>query len=146
LTNLLEATTVQVTQYGELVELAIGPEKWSMPFDVALSLAHALLTEGRVARKAAGYKGTNLRSSGLFTAEDKPKFRQNRWQRIAAQLTKHRMHVQADGSNVDVTLGHSRYGVPFDAALTISQWLRIHGRAARNEAGEKASWVKIATA
>lgn len=139
---------MDVSHEGELVGLAFGATKFTMEFDLALRVSAMLMVEGRIARRIVlGVNATrfpSLRSMGVLTDLNAVKKRQGRWNKLAERLKSQDVSVANNGKVVRLCYGAIRIDMPWDAALSIAQHLRIHGRIAKSNAGEKASWDKIA--
>jgi hypothetical protein len=137
---------VDVSQDGELVKLKIGELTYSLEFDLALRISALLLVEGRAARRIA--LGVNafprFRSEGVLTDLNASKKRRKRWETLATNLKNKDVSVVGQGATVSLRFGKQVMDLPWNGALAIAQWLRIHGKGARNQAGEKAHWSEIA--
>lgn len=51
-------------------------------------------------------------------------------------LSKQRMAVAAEGDMVKLTIGNADIKMPYEAALQLSQWLRVRGKEAKRNAGD----------
>jgi len=51
-------------------------------------------------------------------------------------LSKQRMSVAIEGDLVKLTIGNSDIRMPYEAALQLSQWLRVRGKEAKRNAGD----------
>lgn len=51
-------------------------------------------------------------------------------------LSRQRIAVRADGERVVLTIGNSDITMPYEAALQLSQWLRVRGKEAKRTAGD----------
>lgn len=140
-------TAVKVSDSGELVTLEIAHLKFTLEFDLALRLSSMLLVEGRIARRIQG--GVNLfpklRTAGVLVDLNAAKKRRSRWERLAQRLQSDNVRVKNSGVQVTIFFGKNGMDLPWNVALQLAQWLRIHGKLARNAAGETKSWNKIAT-
>lgn len=146
MTNIAKPTEVKVSRDGELVLLNIGDIKFSIEFDLALRISSALLVEGRIARKIQ--QGVNcfprVRTSGLLVDLNAIKKRRSRFQKLAERLKYKDIEVKNAGANVSLRFAKIKMDLPWNAALSIAQWLRIHAKMARNESGSMEQWSKIA--
>ncbi len=60
-------------------------------------------------------------------------------------LSKQRMSVEIEGELVKLTIGNSDIRMPYEAALQLSQWLRVRGKEAKRKAGDVSRhWSAIA--
>ena len=51
-------------------------------------------------------------------------------------LNKHKLVVKAEGELVVMTLGNVEVKLPYETALLLSQWLRVHAKVAKRTAGD----------
>lgn len=51
-------------------------------------------------------------------------------------LAKQRVEVAAEGEQVALTIGNSTLRMNYEAALQLSQWLRVRGKEAKRNAGD----------
>lgn len=51
-------------------------------------------------------------------------------------LSRQRIAVRAEGERVVLTIGNSDITMPYEAALQLSQWLRVRGKEAKRTAGD----------
>lgn len=51
-------------------------------------------------------------------------------------LSKQRIAVNTEGELVTLTVGNSTLKMPYETALQLSQWLRVHGKEAKRKAGD----------
>lgn len=54
----------------------------------------------------------------------------------SAPLQRMRMEVVCRGELVDLVVGNTTLTMPYDAALQLSQWLRVRGKEAKRNAGD----------
>jgi len=60
-------------------------------------------------------------------------------------LSRQRMSVATEGELVTLTVGNSTLKMPYEAALQLSQWLRVRGKEAKRNAGDMSRhWSAIA--
>lgn len=60
-------------------------------------------------------------------------------------LKAQRISVEAVGDMVWLTIGNSRIEMPYEAALQLSQWLRVRGKEAKRRAGDTSRhWSAVA--
>lgn len=139
---MLQQKLVDVSCRGELVILAIGNIVHSVEFDMALRMSAAMLASARIAKAAAGDLARKRRCGGTLTDASAEKSPPPRFgQELPARLKG--FDVYPSGTIVNLQLGSNVFGIPYDAALTISQWLRLRGKEARNTAGERGHWSVI---
>lgn len=137
--------TVEVSTAGELVVFEIGDQAFTLEFETALRVAGQMLLTSQAARRAAGVHGTNLRVGGLLSDDAEPStYKQGRFEKLPPLVAKNQASCIPFGRGVRLKLGSSSMDMGWEAGLTISQWLRIRGKQARNNSGEKANWSKIA--
>ena len=61
-------------------------------------------------------------------------------------LNKHKLAVKAEGDLVVMTLGNVEVKLPYETALLLSQWLRVHAKSAKRTAGDiSRHWSVIGT-
>lgn len=59
-------------------------------------------------------------------------------------LAKQRVEVAAEGEQVALTIGNSTLRMSYEAALQLSQWLRVRGKEAKRNAGDRSRhWSAI---
>jgi hypothetical protein len=51
-------------------------------------------------------------------------------------LSKQRMSVDTEGELVTLTIGNTTIKMPYEAAIQLSQWLRVRGKEAKRRAGD----------
>lgn len=51
-------------------------------------------------------------------------------------LSRQRLAVRAEGEQVVLTIGNADVRMPYEAALQLSQWLRVRGKEAKRTAGD----------
>lgn len=55
------------------------------------------------------------------------------------------IHVDHEGDLVTLRIGDSIMKLPYEVAIQLSQWLRVHGKAAKRTAGDMSRhWSAIA--
>lgn len=60
-------------------------------------------------------------------------------------LSRQRMSVAAEGETVALTIGNATVRMPYEAAIQLSQWLRVRGKEAKKNAGDMSRhWSAIA--
>jgi hypothetical protein len=138
-----QATFVQIAQAGELVVVQVGNLSWSLEFDKALKLSAQMMAAGRVAKRADGNDTHRYRMAGSMV--DANAVKQSKFAAKPPPVEK-RASAIPNGTIVVVTIGGTSMDIPYEAAFQIAQWLRVHGKEARNAAGETAHWSKIANA
>lgn len=146
MTSLLRPGVIAVEARGELVLLQISDFRASMEFSTALELSAALKSEARAAKRCAGDDSHRYSTMGVLrdAAADAPRpsrFAAKLPERLAAKS----MRVAQEGSLVALTINRVTARMPYQAALQLSQWLRVRGKEARNAAGEAAHWSQIVT-
>lgn len=58
-----------------------------------------------------------------------------------------KVKVEQNGEYVELTIGNSTMRMSYEHALTLSQWLRLHGKAAKRFAGDGSRhWSMVAMA
>lgn len=124
--------------------LTIGNVVTSMHFADALRLSLDLLRTGRHARKTAGVRWSNIRIGGSLTNLEEKVVPSRFAKKPPAPTPGNQLRAKWVGHSVDLTIGGSTARLSWDAALSISQWLRVRGKEARNDAGEHAHWLEIA--
>lgn len=140
---------VEVDSSGELVILEIGNFALSMHFACAMKVAYLLLTHGRLARRVAIGRNAALlptiRAMGVLSNATPEKIKVSRWARKLPELyDASEIYVCQIGSQVELKLRNTVAGLPYEAALAISQLLRVHGRKCAASINEKASWNQLA--
>lgn len=147
--GIAQRTVVDASTSGELVVLSVGGFDATMHFADALSVSAILLTHGREARRnqlgAAAKLLPKIRSMAMLTDADADKEPPNRWNRTLPERYKgSEIMARTSGHQVELRFRSIVMGLPWEAALHISQILRIRGRQAKNSINEKAHWADIA--
>ena len=61
-------------------------------------------------------------------------------------LSRQRIEVRAQGDMVVLSIGNSDITMPYEAAIQLSQWLRVRGKEAKRTAGDMSRhWSVIGT-
>lgn len=133
----------QVSDRGELVKFELAGLARSLEFVTALQLSAMLRREARFAKAASGNRGYLARMHGVLTNAEAPRWKQARWGKLPELLKMKNLSVSHEGALVCLQIGNTVAKLPYDNAFEISQALRVHGKLARNFAGEKAGWQKL---
>lgn len=144
---LLREQRVELACKGELVVLKMGNVELSIEFPLALQIATVMKHEARMAKLYAGIQWRTTTALGTLhdAAAEKPK-RKRFMEVLPERLNAKDVDIRAQGQMVMVRFGHIKAGLPFAAAETISQWIRLRGKEAKRNAGELAHWSSIARA
>lgn len=137
---------------GEHVVWQIGNTPIRLHYTVALDLSQEMRTVAALIKEQQGGAMTTRslgvlrdasprRPSRLLTNTPRP----NRGI-IVRDPEVHKFVVFADGSLVAVSVRPHTLHLPFEAALTISQWLRVRAKESRNRAGDTRHWSEISAA
>jgi hypothetical protein len=60
-------------------------------------------------------------------------------------LSRQRISVEAEGEMVKLSIGNADIRMPYEAAIQLSQWLRVRGKEAKRCAGDMSRhWSAIA--
>jgi hypothetical protein len=142
---------VSVSTAGELVVLAMGGAGVTMHFADALRVSALLLKHGREARRIDIGRMRSLlpvvRALGSMSDAAADKVAPSRWGRALPERYKgSEIFVRTAGKTVEIRFRTQQADLPWEAALQISQWLRVRGKEARNSINEKAKWAEIAGA
>lgn len=143
---LLQKAGYCVSDRGELVVLEIGSFRVTLEFQVALEVSAMLRREARIVKVAAGHDFHRRNVMGVLR-DASAKVRASRWNReLPARLARRQIRVEADALLVNLTIGKATASLPYPDAQKIAQALRVHGKLARNAAGERAHWAQLAGA
>lgn len=135
---------MKVSDRGELVVLEIGNCAWSIEFVTALELAALIQREARYAKASAGDGSFRHSVAGVLHDASAAKNRATRFRKeLPERLAKKNISVLARGQVVHVRIRHTEIGLPYGAASKVAQWIRIHGKIARNAAGETTHWSQL---
>jgi hypothetical protein len=144
---------VEVRSIGEDVEVAIGSLSRRMFFETAVLLAVWI---DECARDAKAWRGrsSNRRFYAIGTLHDASNpnwinegqpndplrvFNVNR-----DLLKKEQIAVRQEGARVVVKAGATEASMPYQAALQIAQWIRLHAKQSQKRAGDvDRHWSKI---
>jgi hypothetical protein len=132
---------IAVASVRDRVTLEIGNWSRSMDYEVALLLSWWMQKHAREARKFAGHLGFALRVAGTLHDASKPDagqpFNPLGVRQVNADLLKlHQVSVRRDGQTVCVKIGADEATLPYAAALTIAQWLRMRAKESKRRAGD----------
>jgi hypothetical protein len=144
MSHLLTAHRIAVHTRGEIVVLELGNHHVSMEFVLALQLAAVLRHEARVIAKTLGLR---FRATAVGTLHDTsaPKPKRKRFiEKLPEMLCKRGLSVYGASTLVVLKANGLAAGLPFEVANTLAQWLRVHGKEAKRNAGEFAHWSRIA--
>jgi hypothetical protein len=143
---------VEVSSVGEDVLLAVGSWRRAMHFETAILLASWLDTCARDAKVWAG-KDKLLRLRGVGTLHDasNPKwldvgqpFDPNRVYHVNRDLLKKaQIEVSQEGAAVVLKAGPAHATMPYEAALQISQWIRVRAKESQLRAGDDSHWSRV---
>jgi hypothetical protein len=142
--SLMMKMDFKVSDRGELVAFELAGFKASFEFADALGLSALLRREARFAKASTGARGWQNRMHGVLTDAGAPKWKQSRWSRLPDLLRLKKMRAYCEGQIVCLRIGSILIKLPYDAAFELAQAFRVHGKLARNFAGEKAHWVPLA--
>lgn len=131
---------IAVASVGETVTLEIGSWRRSMSYEVALLLSWWMQKHARAARKFAGH-GAMLRAAGTMHDAENPSAGQpfdplrvrsanTDW------LKREQITTRSDGDTVAVCFGADEMKLPYKAATTIAQWLRMRAKESKRRAGD----------
>lgn len=146
---------VEVKSIGEDVVVAIGSWNRRLHFETAVLLAAWLDECAREAKLWAGNTKRLLRGIGtLHDASDKnwlnvgQPFTPNGVPRVdRSLLKKHDIEVKQEGGTVVLTAGTALMTLPYQAALQISQWIRVRAKESQTRAGDVTRhWSEITKA
>lgn len=145
---------VEVKSVGEDVLLVIGSWNRRLHFETAVLLATWMDECAREAKQWSGNARKYLRAVGtLHDASD------HRWLNAGQPfdpnklypvnrdlLKKEQIAVRQEGATVVMTAGTAEATIPYQAALQISQWLRLKAKESQTRAGDKTRhWSEIVT-
>lgn len=119
-----------------------------MHYEHAFDVSRWMRVEAGAIKQALGY-GKTSRSLGVWhDADAKPK-------RLAPRARGPSIHVKpkpyqwdrqdvsTTGNRVRIKVGPHSIAISFNQALTLSQWIRVRAKEARNNAGDTRHWSKI---
>lgn len=142
---------VDVKSVGEDVQLAIGSWNRRIFFETAVLLADWLDECAREAKEWTGNSKRILRGLGTLHDASNPN-----WLNVGQQFTpngvprvnrdllkKHEIAVSQEGGTVILTAGSAMASIPYQAALQISQWIRVRAKESQKRAGDTTHWSRI---
>jgi hypothetical protein len=143
--TIMRKTHARVDVDGELVTLELMGLMFSFEFDLALKMAVALRIEARYAKRSVHDASYTIRLHGRLHNATPERVAPARWRaKIPAALKNRDIDIQQTGSTVAWRIGPHTLTIPYEDCFTLAQWLTVAGRAARDAAGEKEDWLKIA--
>lgn len=135
---------VDVKSIGEDVVIAIGSWNRQLHFETAVLLASWLDECAREAKAWSGNTSFKLRGIGTLHDASNPNwinagqpndpgrvFHVNR-----DLLTKAMISVRSAGATVVMTAASAEASLPYEAALQISQWIRVRAKESQTRAGD----------
>lgn len=144
---------VEVQSVGEDVVLAIGSWNRTMHFETAVMLASWMDECAREAKKWSGNVSFALRGVGTLHDASNPHWL-NEGQPFDPRrvfpvnrdlLKKHSISVRQEMAMVVLVAGAVEAKMPYQAALTISQWVRVRAKESQLRAGDATRhWSVIA--
>lgn len=140
---MLTPQKVQVSDVGEQVVIEFGDFRRTLDFVTALELAALIKREARYAKASAGDTGWRRTSVAILHDAAAEKARAPRARALPERLKAKQLDVRAVGEMVMLRVGFIEIGLPYVMAPQVAQWIRVHAKAARNTAGEKAHWSKL---
>lgn len=139
-----QETGVDVRAQGELVVLAFGNVRYSIEFVLALRIAAALKFNARLAKLCSGDDSRRFSCAGVLTDANAERLRRKRFgQRLPELLRAHDVDVSHEGQLVTLRFGRATRKMAHRDASTLSQWLRVRGKEAKANAGERAHWSDL---
>lgn len=156
-TALLQRTGVRVSDEGRFVRLQIGSGSLVMPYARAIALAQLMRLRAKDAKRREGDVGRHWSVLALvdaeleLPAEAAPAGPFARRVRVIVNavrsLLSHGLSVRAArGGMVYLRIGNTEIGLHYEAALQVSQWLRLHARRAKRAAGDRSRiWSSMGT-
>lgn len=138
---LFQQQRIAVTSVGENVVLEIGNWRRSMHYEVALLLSWWMHKHSRAARRWAGNGGFAMKACAVLTDAGKPDagqpFTPGRVHPLNRDLlTLAQISVRQEGDAVAVKFGADEAKLPYKAALTISQWVRMRAKESKRRVGD----------
>ena len=135
-----------VSSRGEIVTMRIGNTDIPMHYEQAIDLSRWIRSEAAIIKRARGRQRTT-RSLGIMhdaEAKAKPIPNHKPGVHVKERLAKwHRGDVTSEGNLICTRIGGYVFKLHFANAITVSHWLRIRGKEARNTAGDTRHWSAI---
>ncbi len=147
---MLTQQRIEVASIGENVTLAIGNWRRVMQYEVALLLAAWVHKHARDARHEAR-GGFALRLCGSMHDANNPNAGQPdnpmHARPVHADIIKrNHIRVSRERDTVVVAFGADAITLPYKAATTIAQWVRLRAKESKARAGNVEHWSKITLA
>ncbi len=155
---LLHKQHIEVRREHTTVVLQIGSGVLKLPYGVAIELAQWLRVRGKQAKRTVQDTAhwsalallDDLELPPLHADATPGQQRLHRrllsWARSMFGLKRRGVSVGVNGQLVALQVGNTTVQMPYEAALQVSQWLRIHGRTAKRIAGDPSqTWGVLAT-
>lgn len=145
---LLTKQNVRVEADGENVFWWIGNTPIVMHYEHAFDVSRWMRAEAGAIKQAMGYGKTSRSLGVMHDAEAKPKRLAPRQRGPAIHVKPKpyqwdRRDVSTVGNRVSVKIGTHAAAVHFREALTLSQWIRVRAKQARNTVGDTRHWSEI---
>lgn len=145
---MFQQLVVDVESVGENVIVTMGSSTWGLNYEAALHLSSELHEKGRLAKRFAGDLSRVYRVSGTLHDAEKPDvgrpLNPNRSYPAVGDLVKlEQIRVTQKATLVVMQLRNDVAELPYDAALTISQWIRLRSKESKARAGDARHWGKI---
>lgn len=140
--SVLQRMAVEVRSEGEHVIFVVGSNRWTLHYTSAILLAFWMRQRAKEAKAFSGDDSRAFRCLGVLhdanrgPDADQP-FTPGRVYPVARDvLAREKIKVAAEGSLVKVTMGATDLRLPYAAALTIAQWIRLRGKESKRRAGD----------
>lgn len=141
---------VEVRSEGEDVVLQVGNWSRRFSFEVATALSMQMDECARVARHWEGRRQRLLQANGtLHDANDDRYLTRGQPFHVLPQVNKdmlrlEQIDVRPRKGEIALEIAGATLGLPWQAALTISQWVRLRAKESQARAGDKRHWSKVA--
>lgn len=147
MSELLRQYAVATECRGELVVLTLGNLEFALEFDLALRCAAVMRHQTGIAKLNAGIP-TNVRGLqilGTLHDSSAPKAKRRRYLEIVLPklLRARDLECYAEGQFVVLKIRRTTAKLPWPVSRKLSQWIRVRGKEAQRNAGERAHWSTL---
>ncbi len=146
---LLQQQPVIIAASGDNVVISLGNVTKTLHFETALATSRSMRMSARDARRSAGDTSHRWGVSGTLhdaAREGRRAALREKVRNVNRELLKaSAVAVSNEGALVVWKLGTTTVKLPYNAAFTISQWIRLRAKEAQKTAGDIRHWATVAT-
>lgn len=150
---LYQPLPVQVRSIGEHVVFSVGSSSWTLHYETALLLSWWMRARAKEAKRFAGDLSRLIAVKGVMHDAERginagQPFTPGKVYPVNRDvLPRERIRVRAESAQVVLQFANTTMHLPYEAALTIGQWVRLGAKESKARAGDLARhWSAIGAA